>query len=69
MQTIIYKRTTTNQELKDILDLQKRNLPLSISEEEKQKEGFVTVRHPFEVLKEMNDACPHIIARHNNKVV
>ncbi|MEP5340062.1 MAG: GNAT family N-acetyltransferase [Algibacter sp.] len=69
MHTVIYKRATTSQELKGILELQKHNIPLSISEEEKLKEDFLTVHHSFEILKAMNDVCPHIIATQNNKVV
>jgi len=66
---IIYKRAETNQELRQILELQHANIPSAISKDEKQQEGFVTVRHSFEVLKAMNDKCPHIIAKNNQRVV
>ncbi|GAA4890065.1 hypothetical protein GCM10023311_12780 [Flaviramulus aquimarinus] len=66
---IIYKKAITNNELHQILELQHRNIPTSISKEEKQNEGFVTVHHDFETLKTMNDACAHSIAIHNNEVI
>tara|TARA_R110002072_G_scaffold85225_3_gene193034 strand:- start:4248 stop:4778 length:531 start_codon:yes stop_codon:yes gene_type:complete len=66
---ITYKVATSREELRQILDLQKANLAAVISSEEKEKEGFVTVEHTFEILKAMNDMCPHIIAVVNNTVV
>ncbi|PWH83734.1 N-acetyltransferase [Algibacter marinivivus] len=67
--SISYKTAVTDQELHQILELQQKNIPTSISEEEKQKEGFVTVHHSFELLKAMNSKCAHIIATSNNNVV
>ena len=64
-----YKTAQTTQELNQIIELQRANIPSVISEEESQKEGFVTVHHNFEILKTMNDKCPHIIAKSNDKVV
>jgi len=69
MGRIIYKRVETNQELHQILELQRINIPEVISENEKQAEGFVTVHHTFEILKTMNDTCAHVIAISNNKVI
>jgi len=66
---ITYCRASSDTELNQILRLQKRNLPNSISIQEKQIEGFVTVDHTFEILKQMNDFCPHVIAKHENEVV
>lgn len=66
---IIYRRAVSDEELCQILELQRKNIPISISETEKQNEGFVTVHHDFETLKMMNDVCAHTIAMHNNKVV
>jgi hypothetical protein len=69
LNNIIYKRAETNQELRQILELQHANIPSAISKDEKQEEGFVTVHHSFEVLKAMNDKYPHIIAKNNQKVI
>lgn len=66
---ITYHRASTTEELNQILKLQKDNLPQELSASEKEKEGFVTVHHTFDILKKMNDACPHIIAKYNNDVV
>ncbi|OEK09393.1 GNAT family N-acetyltransferase [Flavivirga aquatica] len=69
MKNIIYKRIETTEELQQILELQELNLSTSISDQEKKKEGFVTVHHTFEILKLMNNKCAHIIAKSNNRVV
>ncbi len=66
---INYVKASTKKDLKEILKLQKRNLPNDLSDLEKAKEGFVTVHHNLSILKEMNDACPHTIAKHNDEVV
>ena len=66
---IHFKTASTNEELKQILALQQENLPEAISEEEQKLEGFVTVRHTFDLLNRMNDVCAHIIAIYEGKVV
>jgi len=66
---VSYKQADTLEEFEQILDLQKRNLPKNISQEESTKEGFVTVEHTMDVLKAMNDVCGHIIAVEDNQVV
>jgi predicted GNAT family N-acyltransferase len=66
---ITYKRAKTDEELLQILKLQQANFSSSISEEEKTKEGFVTVQHDFDILKSMNEKCQHIIAIHDHKVI
>lgn len=64
-----FKRAETEKELDQILQLQQRNLPTSLSSEIKNTEGFVTVEHTFELLERMNDVCPHFIAVSNAKVI
>lgn len=66
---IKYLEASTNDELHQILELQKINLLSNVPENEKQTEGFVTVHHNFDILKAMNDTCAHTIAKYNNKVV
>ncbi len=66
---IQYALAASDTELEQILELQRHNLPQSISEEEKINEGFVTVHHNLQLLKEMNDACAHTIAKSEDKVV
>lgn len=66
---IVFTRCSTNDELRQILDLQKKNLGAHIRAEEKIQEGFVTVSHSLGLLSEMNAVCPHIIAKDNDRVV
>ena len=66
---ITYHRARTNEELKQILALQKCNLPQSLTSEELESDGFVTVHHQFEILQAMNEVCPHIIAKQGENVI
>lgn len=66
---IQYTKALTSEDLNQILELQKMNLPKGLSDEEKLKEGFVTAYHTFEILKEMNDACAHTLAKLDDKVI
>ena len=66
---IKYQLTATDQELEEIIALQQKNLPLNISSGEKNDEGFVSVQHTLALLRKMHDAHPHVIAKHNDKVV
>ena len=65
---ITYKRATSDQELHEILAIQKRNLKANVSLEEQKEQGYITVPHTFEILKKMNDACPHILAMDGDRV-
>jgi len=66
---IYYKTASTTEELNQILALQQENLPEALSEEEQKHEGFVTVRHNFDLLNRMNDVCAHIVATYKGKVI
>ncbi len=66
---IEFTRCKSQQELEQILLLQKQNLPGNISTEEKISEGFVTVSHTLSLLDEMNQVCPHVIAKSGQSVV
>ncbi|WP_242156234.1 GNAT family N-acetyltransferase [Aestuariivivens sediminis] len=67
--TISYQRAASDDELRQILALQQKNLPQSLSLKEREQEGFVTVVHSFELLKQMNAACSHIIAKYQGEVI
>ncbi|MFV7233931.1 hypothetical protein [Flavobacterium sp. ZB4R12] len=69
MKSITYKRASTLDELEQIRTLQLQNSSQNITSEEKLQEGFVTVQHTVALLKQMNAACAHIIAKDNNTVV
>ncbi|MAU26447.1 MAG: GNAT family N-acetyltransferase [Muricauda sp.] len=64
-----YKQASTDSELRQILHLQSCNLPENLAPEEKTREGFVTVKHNLELLRQMNAVCPHTLAVHNDKVI
>lgn len=51
------------EELQQILDLQRQNLPRRLSAEEIAAEGFVTVEHTLDLLERMHAITPSIIAR------
>lgn len=65
---IRYTTAKTSDELLQILALQQANLYRNVSEEEKKGEGFVTVEHSFDLLKDMNEVCPHTIAKFGDEV-
>ncbi|MDC1162265.1 GNAT family N-acetyltransferase [Tenacibaculum sp.] len=66
---IVFKRTSNNQELAQIIDLQKQNLPVNLSDIEKKEQGFLTVQHNIDILTKMHLKHPHTIATHENKVI
>ena len=56
-------------DLQQIIILQQSNLRLTKSPEIEAEQGFVTVKHELPLLKEMNEAAPHILAKDADKVV
>lgn len=60
--------TSTN-ELEQILDLQQRNLVQNINEMEMQTQGFVTMIHNLDVLQQMHNLAPSVIAKDGEHVV
>ncbi len=66
---ITYNAVTTDDEILQIIELQKRNLPQNLTKEQREKEGFVTVVHTFDTLQKMNTIEPGIVAKDNDKVV
>src|SRR5678815_3179032 len=60
---------TSAGEVMQILELQECNLPHSLGENEKAEQGFVTVQHDPEVLKEMNEVSPSVIAKDGNRLI
>ncbi|MEN0003160.1 MAG: GNAT family N-acetyltransferase [Bacteroidota bacterium] len=57
------KTLQTDRDITDLLELQAANLPTAISQEEARSQGFVTVQHSPQLLKEMMAAAPQIIIR------
>lgn len=66
---IKYTQSTRLSDLQGIIDLQIENRETTISAEELKKEGFVTVVHTLELLKQMNSPFPHTIAKDGDTVI
>jgi L-amino acid N-acyltransferase YncA len=58
-----------NYDLPQILILQFENLKINLTDQEIAQQGFVTVKHDLDLLREMNDAYPHIVAKSEGRVV
>jgi ribosomal protein S18 acetylase RimI-like enzyme len=56
-------------DLLGILSLQQQNLAIHLSPEEVADQGFVTVVHNLDILRRMNDAGAHTIAKDGDRVV
>lgn len=59
---------SNDEQLKQILQLQAENLRTNISAETQQQQGFVSLQHSFEVLKQMHALAPGIIAIDDGKL-
>jgi predicted GNAT superfamily acetyltransferase len=66
---ITYTTSGTDNDLEQILDLQKRNLAINLTGEQIDSQGFVTVSHSFADLKKLNDIEQHVIAKDNENVI
>lgn len=64
-----YVKASCDLELKQILVLQQKNLANNLSEEEALTQGFLTVEHTFDLLKQMNDVVPHTLAMDDEQLV
>ena len=69
MEPIELTIVSTPDEVRDILELQARNLPSALTPETMANQGFVTVRHDASVLQRMNEAAPAIVAKAGGRVV
>ena len=65
---ITYATAKTDQELSQILALQKSNLPQNLTESEIKSQGFVTVSHSFGDLKSLNDFEQHLIIKDGDEL-
>lgn len=66
---ITYSTAATDEDLRQIIALQRQNLYKNTPAEYQKDQGFTTVEHSFETLKEMNTALPQIIAKDGNTLV
>jgi ribosomal protein S18 acetylase RimI-like enzyme len=60
---------TTDKELEEIVKLSHKNLRTKISLAEQQQQGFITWNYSFQLLKQMNDQCAHVIVKDKSSVV
>ena len=65
---MIYKFSETDEELKQILQLQAQNHKDSVDEDTKAKQGFVTVKHSFSEIKALNNIEKHTILKVDNQI-
>jgi ribosomal protein S18 acetylase RimI-like enzyme len=66
---MIIRPAQNESELSEILTLQTANLGSSLSDQLKQNQGFVTVKHRLEDLQALHSKAPQIIAHDGNRVV
>jgi hypothetical protein len=66
---IEFATVSTEDEVREILELQAGNLRAALTPETMASQGFVTVRHDPSVLLRMNHAAPAIIAKSAGHVV
>lgn len=66
---LVYTISKTDEELLQILELQKNNLPDNLSDEQMASGGFVTLRHTLDLLKKQNAIEQNIIAKDHNRVI
>ncbi len=66
---VIYTKAVTSSDLEKILALQKRNLAFSLTREEINEQGFVTVDHSYAQLHKLNELEKHVVAKYRGEVV
>lgn len=68
-ESVVIKFAETEDELRQVLALQASNLKDHVSAERRKADGFVTVRHDFDLLTKMNAAAGQVIAKDGDVVV
>ena len=69
MSDVVFRTASSDEDLEQILALQRRNVEESLDPDEVRQQGFVTVRHHLDLLRDMNRAEPQVIASHDDRVV
>lgn len=64
-----YCTASSDHDLRQILRLQQANHASTLPRSQAERDGFVTVMHSFELLKQMNLAAPQIIAKDESQVI
>ncbi len=68
-EVIEYTTVQTEAELQQLYTLMQANLLANVTTEIAQNQGFVTIPYQLDLLREMNNQAPHIIAKEGEKVV
>lgn len=66
---IIFDTANSLADLKGILELQKQNLKINLTDNAISKQGFVTVHHTLEQLQQLNAIEKHVIAKDGDKII
>jgi len=66
---VSFRAAASEQDLEQILALQRRNFEEVVGPELAARDGFVTVRHDLELLRDMNRAEAHVVAISGDRVV
>ena len=61
--------TSSIEDLRQILDLQQKNLKQNLSAGEMMEQGFVTLEHTLTILEEMHRIAPSIVVKDEGKVI
>ncbi|GAB2812562.1 GNAT family N-acetyltransferase [Ferruginibacter profundus] len=69
MTSLVYTTANSQSDLSGIIALQQHNLQHNLSGEEIKEQGFVTVVHSYEALKEMNAVEQHIVCKDGDTIV
>jgi L-amino acid N-acyltransferase YncA len=69
IQMVQLRLSKSTADLEGILSLQQENLSTLLSQEEKDQQGFVTIKHNLEQLQSMHSIAPHVLAIENEQVV
>jgi GNAT superfamily N-acetyltransferase len=60
---------TSDDELKQIVELSNKNLRANIPEEEHNTQGFTSWSYSLDLLRQLNAQQPHVIVKDNDKVI
>ena len=66
---VIYTTASSDRDLTGILELQKKNLPAHLPQEEIDSQGFVTVNHSPGELQQLHAIEPSLIVKDGDKIV
>jgi len=57
---------SSDEDLRQILTLQSANLPETLDSDERDSQGFLSLRHDLGLLREMNTPHPHVVVTHGD---